>query len=243
LIGIYNLFANNWVLSAKAAFSLRATLPRYSPISSASATHQHVSLLYQLVTSVWMTMENEIELLNAARAKGKDAFVKIFDLYASALYKYAFRLGHDPVMADQIVGDVFSNLLEQISQGKGPKTNLRGYLYQSTYHMIVDHSRSLKRSAPLEAANLFRNDIYSRSQSLEDQAMFDVVFKVIRKDLTEDQRHVIVLRFFEEFSLKETAAILGKEVSHIKVIQSRALAKLRQKLLEDERRHLFFRKK
>jgi DNA-directed RNA polymerase specialized sigma24 family protein len=44
------------------------------------------------------------------------------------------------------------------------------------------------------------------------------------------------LRFLEEFNLRETAAILGKDVSHIKVIQSRALAKLRKDLEHGELR-------
>ena len=66
-------------------------------------------------------METDIELLNAARARNQEALAKIFDIYASALYNYALRLGHDPVMADQIVGDAFSQLLEHFSSGKGPK--------------------------------------------------------------------------------------------------------------------------
>ena len=175
-------------------------------------------------------MENETELLNSAREWNKDALEKIFDLYASALYHYALRLGHDPIMADHIVGDVYAKLLEQLSLGKGPKTNLRSYLYQTTYHTIIDHGRSSRRRAPLEEADSFRNDIRSASARLVDQAIFHVISNFIRNDLTEDQRHVIILRFLEEFSLNETAMILGKEVSHIKVIQSRAIAKLRKGL-------------
>jgi RNA polymerase sigma-70 factor (ECF subfamily) len=48
--------------------------------------------------------------------------------------------------------------------------------------------------------------------------------------LTDDQRHVIILRFLEGFNLNETAAILGKQVGHIKVIQNRAITKLRKAL-------------
>jgi DNA-directed RNA polymerase specialized sigma24 family protein len=44
------------------------------------------------------------------------------------------------------------------------------------------------------------------------------------------------LRFLEEFSLRETAAIVGKDVNHVKVIQSRALAKLRKAFEYDERK-------
>jgi RNA polymerase sigma-70 factor, ECF subfamily len=177
-------------------------------------------------------METDIELLNAARARSTDALVKIFYLYASAVYNYALRLGHDPIMADNIVGDVFAKLVELLFSGKGPKTNLRAYLYQSTYHRIVDHARSSSRTAPLEVAELFRDDVHSSSQRFEDQAMFPVIFAAIRNDLTKVQRHVIILRFLEEFSLNETAAILGKGVSQIKVIQGRAIAKLRKKLLQ-----------
>ena len=177
-------------------------------------------------------MQTDLELLNAARARSTDALIKIFYLYASALYNYALRLGQDPILADHIVGDVFTKFLEQLFSGKGPKTNLRAYLYQSTYHMIVDHARSSSRTAPLEVAELSGDDVHSSSQRFEDQAMFHVIFRAIRNDLTKVQRHVIVLRFLEEFSLSETAAILGKGVSQIKVIQGRALAKLRKKLLQ-----------
>jgi RNA polymerase sigma-70 factor (ECF subfamily) len=175
-------------------------------------------------------MENEIDLLNSARGWSRDALEKIFDRYASALYNYALRLGHDHVMADNIVGDVFANLLEQLSAGKGPRTNLRSYLYQTTYHMIIDQGRSSRRNAPLEVADSFSAEGRTPSARFEEQAMFDVILKALRHDLTEDQRHVIVLRFLEDFSLNETAMVLGKEVSHIKVIQNRAIAKIRKSL-------------
>jgi RNA polymerase sigma-70 factor, ECF subfamily len=179
-------------------------------------------------------MENDIELLKSARGWGKEALVKIFDLYASALFKYARRLCGDPVMADHIVGDVFAKLLDQISRGQGPQSNLRSYLYQMTHNLVVDQRRSLHRSAPLEVAYSFQADIHSASIPLEDRVLLDVLVKAIQNDLTEDQRHVIILRFLEGFSLNETAAILGKEVSHIKVIQNRAITKLRKNLGHSE---------
>ena len=47
-------------------------------------------------------METDRELLNAARQMNKDALVKVFDMYSSALYKYAVRICGDRVMADHI---------------------------------------------------------------------------------------------------------------------------------------------
>ena len=173
-------------------------------------------------------MENDNDLLKAAREKNKDAVEKIFDLYSSALYKYALRLGCDPVMADQTVGDVFVKLLEKLESGKGPETNLRSYLYQMTHHQIIDQLRSSKSSAPLEAADWIRRDEDSPSLRLENQMMFDLILRAIKNELTVNERQVIILRFMEEFSVKETAEIMGKKINNVKVIQNRAIAKLRK---------------
>lgn len=173
-------------------------------------------------------METDIDLLNAAKARNEDALVKIFDLYASPLFNYAMWLGCDRVKADHVVGDVFAKFLEHLFAGQGPKTNLRSYLYQMTHNLIIDQGRSSRKNAPLDTADWLRPDKHSASPNLEEQMMFDVILKAIQNDLTEDQRHVIILRFMEDFSLKETAEILGKSVTNIKVLQNRALARLRK---------------
>lgn len=164
----------------------------------------------------------------------KNALVKIFDQHSSALFHYARRLCNDPVLADQIVGDVFANLLEQLAAGRGPTSDLRAYLYRSTYHRIVDEARYSQRRAPLEAAATLFQDTRAASLRAEDQIMFEQIVHALKHDLTEDQRHVIILRFLEEFSLRETAAITGKTVDNVKVIQIRALAALRKSLARRE---------
>jgi RNA polymerase sigma-70 factor (ECF subfamily) len=68
------------------------------------------------------------------------------------------------------------------------------------------------------------------SASLEDKMLVNALFTAIQNELTEDQRHVIVLRFLEGFSLRETADIIGKQVYNVKVIQNRGIAKLRKAL-------------
>ena len=175
-------------------------------------------------------MRTEVPLLEAARNMDRQALVEIFDLYSSALYNYALRLCSDPFKADNIVGDVFAKLLEQWSSGRGPSTNLRSYLYEMTYHLIVDEARHSHREAPLEVMDFLRYDGNASMVNLENRMLFDAVIMAIKKHLTEDQRHVIILRFLEGFSLRETADILGKEVYNVKVIQNRGVAKIRKAL-------------
>jgi RNA polymerase sigma factor (sigma-70 family) len=50
----------------------------------------------------------------------------------------------------------------------------------------------------------------------------------LNTELSEIQQHVIILRFLEGFSLGETAAIVGKKVNNVKIIQNRGITKLRR---------------
>jgi len=137
-------------------------------------------------------------------------------------------------LAAHVVGDVFVKLLEPFSSGNGPATNLRSYLYQTVYHLIVDEQRSARRTIPLDVAVWLRPDTHSSVLGLENRIMFEGILGTIQNDLTDDQRHVIILRFLEGFSLRETAAVMGTTAGHVKVLQHRAVQKIRQVLKYDE---------
>lgn len=160
----------------------------------------------------------------------KEALVQIFDLYCQPLYHYALRLSGDPVLADQIVGDVFAKLLDQFASGRGPSAALRSYLYEIAYHRIIDEARAARRKAPLEVTDWLPQTRQEGSSSLEDHVLLKQTLQAIQSKLTEDQRNVIMLRFMEGFNLRETAAILGKKEEHVKVLQSRGMSKLRKVL-------------
>jgi len=153
----------------------------------------------------------------------------IFDRFAPVIYKYCLRLCGDSAEADDIVGEVFEQLINQLSNGKGPRENLRSYLYQIAYHRVVDHSRERKLSSVLdEAVRSGPGDMPATQQ--EDNELLATVETAMRNSLTDDQRHILVLRFMENLSIRETAEITGKDIGNIKVIQNRAMAKLRQAL-------------
>jgi len=180
-------------------------------------------------SKIW-DREVDIPLLEAARAMNQEALADIFDRYSHTLYNFALRLCNDPLVADHIVGDVFAKFLEQLAAKKGPTSNLRAYLFQITYHIIVDQARASRRQAPLEVAEFVQSSGQTLLTGLENQLVLETLLKAIQDELTEDQRHVIFLRFLEGFSLIETADIMRIKVDNVKVTQHRAIAKLRQAL-------------
>jgi RNA polymerase sigma-70 factor, ECF subfamily len=175
-------------------------------------------------------MSDLASLIKAARNLDKNALTTIFDLYSPALYKFISRLLHDPVLSDQIVADVFVQLVEELNAGRGPRTSIRPYLYQIAYRLVIERFRDMHPHSSLEVA--IRAQHKDRSAAAEPRAdervMMEALLSSMNTELSEDQRIVIILRFLEDFSLKETAEIIGKDVNNVKVIQNRGIAKLKK---------------
>ena len=178
-------------------------------------------------------MKDEPAVLAAASSLDQDALAAIFDEYAPAIYKYLLRLGVSPQEAEQTAGDVFARLLDKFSEGKGPRKNLRSYLFQIAYHLVVDESRMRQRNTSLEVAESMNDGMTSVQSLAEEKMLLDKISTTMERELTDEQRNILVLRFQEEFSLKETAEIVGKNVNAVKALQNRGIKKLRE-VLNDE---------
>lgn len=173
-------------------------------------------------------MKDETDLIAAAGSLSKDALATVFDEYAPAIFKYLLRLGVDSQEADQIVGDVFARLLDKFAKGEGPRTNLRSYLFQTAYHLVIDHVRERQRTAPLDVADTITEDKQPVQALAEENMLLENLASAMKRELTEEQRNVLILRFQEDFSLKETAEIVGKNVNAVKALQNRAINRLRE---------------
>ena len=178
-------------------------------------------------------METDLSLLDAARRMDQQALAAIFDRYATDLYNYALRLRNDPLKADSVVGDVFAQFLEQLAAGKEPQTNLRSHLYKITYRLITNGSQLSQREASLELADfelVHGEGQHSMASNPGNKTLMEGLILAIKNHLTANQRHVIVLRFVENFSLRETAEIVGKGVGSVRAIQNRGIEELRKAL-------------
>ena len=178
--------------------------------------------------------KDEAALLRAARRWDMDALAAIYDNYSPLIYRYAMRFVSSPDVAEECVAETFARFLQALRNGGGPKTHLKAYLYRIAHNWITDHYRrqpppqiDVETVAHALASN---DDPLSDQLSLkEDQARVRAALRL----LTPEQQQVIVLRFLEEWSLKEVAEALGKPVGAVKALQHRALAALRRILLEE----------
>lgn len=164
------------------------------------------------------------------------AITAIHDRYYPEVYRFArFRVS-DAVIAEDIAGDVFMRLLEAVHAGRGPHTNLRGWLMRTTSNMVNDHFRKIYHH-PEDPPKALESVVTSLPQSdpvaLWDESETNRLLRSAISELTEAQKMVITFRFGNRFSLEETAQLMGKNTNTIKALQFRALVTLRQKLESD----------
>lgn len=153
----------------------------------------------------------------------------VYDQYFSEVYRYTlYRVG-DEVLAEDIASDVFIRLLEAVQAGRGPESNLKGWLIGTANHIVMDHLRKKYRRSEDEIPESLP-DLQPGPASEVDQREQNRQVQGAMAKLTAEQQHVLTLRFGQGYSLEETATYLNKNVNAVKALQFRALAALQREI-------------
>ena len=175
-------------------------------------------------------MQDEVTLLRRARQLETDALSQIHDSYYGPLFRYiAFRVS-DRDVAEDLTSEVFTRFLSALRKPNAPDTTLRGWLYAVAANVVTDHMRKRYRNqqVELDEAIVSREagpaEIVEASLTRED-------LKQAMTFLTEEQQHVIALRFGHELPIQEVARTIGKSEGAVKQLQARAIAALARKLM------------
>jgi RNA polymerase sigma-70 factor, ECF subfamily len=170
--------------------------------------------------------------LNKAFARAqkldREAFGLIYDHFAEKLYKFIFfRVGHKE-LAEDILADTFVKAWTKISQVTSAKA-FTSWLYQIAKNNIIDYYRVKKVTIDLEEVV----DTLEDAASPFDDANLMIEHRVVlqlMEQLPEEQRQVIRYKFFEDLENIEIAQIMSKSEGSIRVIQHRAINKLKELL-------------
>lgn len=173
-------------------------------------------------------------LIQEAIAGDKQAFGCLYELYADKIFKYLFyRIGGDAETADMtemVFLKAWENLPHFGARGRGK--NFRAWLYRIAHNALVDHHRARKEEFALDDVPELPSSEPYVQQLIEDSQQLDTVMALLN-ELDALSRQVIVLRFYAGLNNKETAEVLGISSGNVRVIQYRALKKIRE-LMGDE---------
>jgi RNA polymerase sigma-70 factor (ECF subfamily) len=170
-------------------------------------------------------LSDERKLLAQARRFEQDALAQIHGEYYAPIFRYALYRTGDRETAEDVAGEVFARLLQGLRSGAGPTTTLAGWLFGVASRVVSDHFRQAYRSPTVGLDDVIR-DYDDTPSTLTIAALEHEELRQALKALTEEQQHVIALRFGQEMPIREVARILGKTEGAVKQLQARAVAAL-----------------
>src|SRR5947209_14456130 len=169
---------------------------------------------------------DEPDLARRAASGDRRAFASLYDRHVDAVYRYAyFRLRVD-AEAEDVTSEVFHRALVAMPRFE-PRRPFLAFLYTIARNVIADRLRRQRPQASFEDAFAHPTDAPGPEDTAT--AMDDArrLRRAIRR-LNPLQQEIVVLRFLEDRSTKEIAAITGKNENTIRGIQMRGLAALRE---------------
>ena len=168
--------------------------------------------------------------LAGARRREPGAVTRLYTAYAPALFRFFLAAVGDRPTAEDLTGDVFKSAIEGLPRFRGPVEALGGWLFRIAHHDLSDYRRRQVRNLVqplddlLEEAALAGGAMDPEELAL-DRVEGDRVLAALRQ-LTPDQREVLLLRLVADLTAPEVAGILNKSPDAVKALQHRGLASL-----------------
>jgi len=176
-----------------------------------------------------MDEETLNRLVAEAKRGDRDAFGRIFDAYAAPIHRFIASRVNRPSDAEDLTQLVFVKALEALPRYESRGIPFGGWLFRLARNAIIDQIRTQKDHLPLLAAVARETDEAGPEQRAALSEDLDRVAEAL-KELTDDQREVIELRFFAGLSVLEAAMVMGRQEGTIRGLQFRAIASLRRTL-------------
>lgn len=175
-------------------------------------------------------LEAEHLLIVRSAAGDGEAFGILYGHYHPKIYRFVYLKVGRKEEAEDLTHQVFLHAWEHLPGYRHEGYPLSSWLYRIARNAVIDYYRTRRSAVALDELEL---DL-AGEEHLEEAADAAIALADIRAALTTLKpayQDVLILRFVEELSLRETAEALGRSEGAVKLLQHRATREL-QKILE-----------
>jgi RNA polymerase sigma-70 factor (ECF subfamily) len=181
--------------------------------------------------------QNDVELVRAFNKGDIQAFEEFMRRHQDKIFRLSSLNLYQSSDAVDVTQEVFLRAykgLKKFHFGAEPLT----WLYRVTKNVCKEFNRkttSIKNVSKLMEVNNV-NTAYDKAEDELLKRENIAVIKELLSDLSQRQKDVVMFRIFEEFSVKETANILGCKEGTVKATLNKAMKNVREKhkLIDDE---------
>lgn len=159
-----------------------------------------------------------------------EAFSFIYDAYIQSVFRYVYyRINKQDV--EDVVEKVFVKVWENIDKYQRGEHPFAAWLFRIAHNLVVDQYRfqrthiSLNEDLPKHVVQSDENPVDFAGKRLKQDYV-----RAALTELKESYQQVLVLKFLTGFSNQEVANIMKCSVANVRILQYRALKKLRRVL-------------
>jgi RNA polymerase sigma-70 factor, ECF subfamily len=181
-------------------------------------------------------IDGEEKLIQDAVRGKSSAFGELYDHYQPMIYRFVIIKVSNREEAEDITHQVFLSAWLNIKSYQHRGHPFSSWLYQIARNQVIDHYRAKRNESNIDAID---PEYFAVPASVEFSMPTKLDMESVQramKELKPEYQDVIILRFIEDTSLKETATALQKTEGAIKLLQHRAIKELKKvlKLSNDE---------
>lgn len=150
----------------------------------------------------------------------------MYNTYADDIFRYLLVRVRDRQLAEDLTADSFIKAWSRLDSFDFKQT--RPWLYKIAKNTMTDHWR--KKQPLLSEKEI---EVTSEAEPIEDRLDKQLSSERVQKavaTLPKEMRSVVTLRFILGYSARKTGDSLGMSEGNVRVIQYRALKKLKEVL-------------
>ncbi|HEX3988301.1 MAG TPA: sigma-70 family RNA polymerase sigma factor [Verrucomicrobiae bacterium] len=168
---------------------------------------------------------NDLDLLRQyTEEASEEAFAALVQRHLNLVYATALRQVRSPQLAEEVSQTVFLTLAKN-ARSLRPDTILAAWLYRVARRAAIDVVRGEARREQREQIAL---DLANMKSDSSEWMRIEGLLDEVLETLEEPDRNAILLRFFQNKSLREVGEILGTSEEAARKRVSRAVEQLRE---------------
>lgn len=175
-------------------------------------------------------MDKSGSLVRRLRQHDPDAMADLYDLYGRLLYVLIVRIVHNPSAAEDLVQESFLRAWNRAEQLSDDYNSVGPWLVTIARHCALDY---LKSSQNHLSAQVAIEDAEFPPVTIENELLLSDRARLLEgafRNLSENQKRVIQLSFYEGLSHAAIAERLHQPLGTVKGWARSALSRLRGKL-------------
>ena len=166
-------------------------------------------------------------------------FHHLYDHYHQDVFQFLIYLVKNRQTAEDLVQEVYVRVLKAYSKFEG-KSSEKTWLFSIAKNVAIDHFRkyAVRKKRAFDSFDWETMQLTSPDMLPEDMIVLNDEMRELLIALdtcTGDQKLVVVMRYFQELSIAETAQVLDWSEGKVKTTQHRAIKALRERLTVKEK--------